>query len=321
MRKNLLPLCLMPLLVIACRVVEVPITHIESSQNSIPAEVRQISVLTYEYPRDLPPDLEYVREQIADEIRNQLKDIGYQIVERENLREMIEKRISSEAATETNHEENFTVPEIDAIIRGKVETIALEDRMEKIAGPQGREYDYLFRKLTMTVSSEMLRISDSKTIVATQFHYLYNSETDKKVIAPEGIYTDKNNPAYYEEQPGRVPAINTIIEQAARQCARNFIEHLSGEEVEFIIPLKNGSSAPMDLGLDYAERGLYQDAISQFERAIAEDGEAALYNIGVCYEALGNYSAAIENYQRSNFDEAREGLARIRRFHPDELSD
>lgn len=54
-------------------------------------------------------------------------------------------------------------------------------------------------------------------------------------------------------------------------------------------------------GLDYAEKGRYNKAISDFKTAIELNPKNAdaYYNLGVSYARIGNYQAAIDAYQKA----------------------
>lgn len=337
-KKYWLLLLALPLLLTACQAVRVPISHTESAQRSIPAEVKQIAILPYEYPPNLPPDFNYVKDLIASQMKDRINQMGsYKILERDQLAKLVKEDILSRGTNLSSEEihEIGNVSGADAIVVGKIDNLAVTDRLEQKAlqithpqkdpdmpppPPQTVYYDYRVLNVSMAVTSEMLHVKDKSKIATQSFTDNYNSEADKAVVEPNGIFTDRNSPDYYAGQPGRVPATSAVIERSAQKCAHQFFEQISAHKRDYMIDLMTGSSEAMDHGLDWAKKGQYQDAIREFQNAAAtpDDKTPAMYNTAVCYEALGNYSEAINFYnQCSHLSEAKSGIARIRKYHPE----
>jgi tetratricopeptide (TPR) repeat protein len=56
----------------------------------------------------------------------------------------------------------------------------------------------------------------------------------------------------------------------------------------------------IDQGISYIEKGMYDEAISEFQQALSKDPKCpnVHYNLGIAYEKIGKLDKAIENYKR-----------------------
>lgn len=326
---------LLALLLVTCQTVQVPVTHIRASENSIPSGVRQIAILPYEYGETLNPVFNYVRDRIPDQVAAKITSWGtYTVVERQRLQTLMKEGMLQNASILSDEEMERVgkIAEAQAIVVGKINNIMVEEQTIKkqfevaqkdpdaSTSTQIVEYDYLIRRVTVGITSEMLHIADKKKIVTDSYNYTYDSEKDPQVVRPHGFLTIYDA-SYYETQPQRVPAASNIIDNIAQECADSFLRKISAHPVNFNISLKSGSSPGMEQGLEWAKQGQYQSAIGEFQKATDDPKESAdaWYNVGVCYEMLKNYSEAVKAYDKSNTiapsSEAKEGIARIRKYN------
>ena len=322
----------------ACQQIVVPIRHMAAAEGSIPSDVQKIAIFPYEYDETrLNPAFKGISNTIPDYVAQEITSYGtYGIAEREKLKQLMKEAIQGAGDIVTDPEklkQVAQVAEAQALVVGKVNNIAVEElrntkqldipsRDPDYPNPQIKEFPYLIRRITLNVHSEMLHVTTKQKIITTSFSRTYDSEKDQRVTGRRGLFGTRKDEAYYANQVGRVPAVDQIINELARECAQEFIKKISSYPVNYSVALEEGSGPDMKQGLDWAKNKQYETAIQQFTKATGNPEIAAVawFNIGTCYEAMQKYPEAMNAYQQCNnikhFPKAVEGIARIRRHHP-----
>lgn len=341
MSKKLL--FVLPLFLAACQVVRVPITHMRAAEGSIPQDVSQIAILPYEYGDSLNPAFAYVKDRIPDEVAAKITNWGtYTVVERQKMAALMQESMlqSGYGMDDADMDKMAQVSAAQALVVGKVNSVTVEDmpsqREYRVMPGQQKDpdaapsqprtvlYDYLVRRVSLDVTSEMLHIGSKNKIVTDSFSFTYDSERDPGVNAQGGSQGQitESQVGYVQNQPARVPSVSDIVDRVARECAEKFLKKISAHPMNYSIALKTGSSPAMSEGMEWAKRNQYESAIGEFNKATAvqEDKAAAFFNIGVCHEALGHWNEAVHFYQQSDShapsSDAKDGIARVRMYHP-----
>ena len=327
---------LLPLM-IACQSVQVPIRHMRSAKGSIPQDVKAIAILPFIYqaPQTGEKDWSSLQSEIPDQISAKITSWGtYTVVERAKIKNLMKEKMIQMGPTldEDASAKVAKLASAQALVHGKIlnvnvtetrttKQIRIEAPQDPDLGPQEaqiREYPYLIRRVTLSVSSEMLHVDGKTKILTDTFNQTYDSERDPKVTKTS--FLRGKDEEYYRTQVQRVPAVDQIVKNLVRRCVKGFLSKISAHPEDYIVQLKTGSG--LDTGLDWAKRKQYDTAIQEFSKYTnSQDSSAeAWFNIAVCREALGQNKEAIEAYRKSDSikpsPKAKDGIARIRSYYP-----
>ena len=147
-------------------------------------------------------------------------------------------------------------------------------------------------KRNMTVQTDF-RLTDAATSKnwATWAPRPYRATEETK---PSPFFGSSKTEA---ELTPRDQIIGTLVERGAREFCSQFIPC----EVEYEVELESSGNEACEQGVKLLRGDMYEEALMQFEAAIAENCEdhQALFAAGVTCEKLGRYDEALDFYKKA----------------------
>ena len=151
-------------------------------------------------------------------------------------------------------------------------------------------------------SAEVLK---EHVTVQTVFH-LFDAKTSRNWVTYAKLHRYADKPGLKDFIGGLLPGEDDdprdqIIEQAVQRGAREFVGMLVPLEVEYEVTVKSSGHDACEEGVRALRAAMYDQAITQFKQALADDAEddRAAYAAGVAAEAAGRYEPALGFYRQA----------------------
>ena len=328
--------------------IKVSVMHVAPAQQSIPADVKSIAILPYEYNAS-NPQYKFLQNSMPDQIADAIIRYGtYQVVDRDHIKTLItEAQINaSDDMDEETMEQVCRIANAQAIVVGKINNVSIEENMTQkeifVPGPAPnmppipKTFPYLVRRVTVDITSEMLHIGTKHKIVTNKFRKTYDSERDENVIGNTTVRVLRalsnslnalnggpgtiGDEEFYQSQPSKVPAVSSILTSFIEEASRNFIHKISAHPVFYSVNVYKGSHPAMKTGIEWVKHDNYSRAIESFREATNDPDEAGIawYNMGVCYECLKRNKEAEDAYNKALkyelISDAMDGISRLQRY-------
>ncbi|MBC8403451.1 MAG: hypothetical protein H8E14_18360 [Candidatus Marinimicrobia bacterium] len=258
------------------------------------------------------PNTAYPGKDISLRLISKLVSNGhYEVIERNQLTEILkEHQLTMSGLTD----ENATVKVgkllgVDAIIFGEGNYTVNDDGgwYEKTGkNKDGEEYTYdvykIFRLIDTQLSIRVVEVETGK-IVASKTMSKANYD-ESKFLFPYDTYAEGEDlEETYELLDAWYPIVNDHVKSIIGKMVKQIAPYYSTQQRE----IKKGDSKQMEVGLEYAKRGLWEDARESWEKVLDsnanEDKTAAKYNLGVYYECNGDLDQA-ERLYKECFDDS-----------------
>ncbi|HPG38289.1 MAG TPA: CsgG/HfaB family protein [bacterium] len=143
------------------------------------------------------------------------------------------------------------------------------------------DQQYMIRRGTVAVTFRVVNIETGQLLASKAKSKSYDSG---KVV--EGKGTLKSRDAI----------LNDLMADIVKEFARQIAPYVVTEKH----PLESGSGSTK-VGVQYAKNGLWDEAISAFQRAVSEQpkNSSTWYNLGIACMVTGDYDAAEENFNKA----------------------
>jgi len=142
--------------------------------------------------------------------------------------------------------------------------------------------------------------------VVPEFKLLDNNNKlvhqDAPALAPITHDTGKASPLYGSNRGlGDLPAEDQIIAALIDQGARQFVSYLMPCRISVAAMVESSGSKACTTGVKMLRAGMYQEALSNFQAAMAgnQDDHQAAFGAGLACEAMGDGQQALSYYRRA----------------------
>ncbi|MBC8402620.1 MAG: hypothetical protein H8E14_14125 [Candidatus Marinimicrobia bacterium] len=282
----------------------------------IAAEALKSLTGTKSKAKPLPdPYSAYPGKDISLRLTSKLVNNGYyEVLERDQLAELLEEhQLTMSGLTDENEAVKVgKLLGVDAIIFGEGSYSVNDDGgwYEKTGKTKdGKEYTYDVYKIFRLIDTQLnIRIVEVETgkIVASKTISKANYD-ESKLLFPYDTYSEGEDlEEVYELLDEWYPIVNDHVESIIGKMIKQIAPYYSTQQRE----IKKGNSKQMEVGLEYAKRGLWEDARESWEKVLTskskgakEDRTSAKYNLGVYYECNGELDQA-EILFKECFDES-----------------
>jgi len=281
----------------------------EEPESLIDVAAEALKSLSGTKPKPMPipdPNTAYPGKDISLRLISKLVGNGhYEVIERDKLEEILEEhQFAMSGLTDENEAAKIgKLLGVDAIIFGDGNYTINDDggwyeRTQKTK--EGEEYTYTFYKIFRLIDTQLnIRIVEVETgkIVASTTKSKANYD-ESKFLLPYDTYAEgKDREAVYELLDDWYPIVNGHVKSIISKMVKQIAPYYSTQQREIM----TGNSKQMGVGLEYAKRGLWEDARGSWEKVLEsnaeEDKTAAKYNLGVYYECNGGLDEAEELYK------------------------
>jgi hypothetical protein len=160
---------------------------------------------------------------------------------------------------------------------GETETIR-EEIKETIMVDRG----YVLRKGTLAVTFRMANINTGEIVA----------------LKTETAHFKKRA---WREEAGSLPTKDVILDDLSRDVAIRFLTQIHPRWIRHRVTFEENDAPSTELGISYAQNGLWDKAFESLERAVGEaPGDArTYYNIAVVADVLGRYDYATISIERA----------------------
>jgi hypothetical protein len=160
---------------------------------------------------------------------------------------------------------------------GEVETVR-EEIMETVMVDRG----YILRKGTIAVTFRMANINTGEIVAL---------KTETAHFAKRA----------WRDEASSLPTKDMILEEMSRDVALRFLRQIHPRWVSRRVTFEENDAPSTEVGISYAQSGLWDRAYTTLERAIREvPGDAtAHYNFAVVADVLGRYEIATLSIERA----------------------
>lgn len=156
-----------------------------------------------------------------------------------------------------------------------------------------RPVKYVIRKASLSASIKVFDLATKKIVVTDRV-----TESVSEKYGGDHEYKGHN-----AQKLAALPAKNALLEDLAKKAALELAGKISPSRVHREVAFAGGNS-DVDKGIEFARRGLFDDAVEIWEAETRKDPEnhAAWYDLGVAYESRGDLAGlerAREMYRKA----------------------
>ena len=235
---------------------------------------------------------------IAKLVNNQY----YTVIEREEIAKILEEQaLSLSGVIDENQAAQIgQLIGAEGLVMGSG-TYSIKDKGEWETYKEKKQEKKRFRISRMVDAKITFKIVDvtSGTIVISQTNSASNVRGNK--VASKYSSTGKNEREALKGVPNWRPIVDNLVDQILNQTIRQIAPHYVDERRV----IEEGESPTMEAAVEYAKRGLWEDARGLWETVLEdpmaekEDRIAATYNMGLYYEVNGQLDEAENMFDKS----------------------
>lgn len=140
------------------------------------------------------------------------------------------------------------------------------------------DQQYILREATVDLSYRMVEIKTAQIRASDQGKKSFSKKFTKNI--------------------SRIPPKDDILANLSNNVVAQFIPGLTPHRIQLRKTLEKGNDA-VNLGIDYAKNGLWDDAIAVWKEEVQSrpDNAQAHYNLGLAYEVKGQIERAEQEYR------------------------
>lgn len=240
----------------------------------------------------------------------------YQVLERDRMNQILKEHalalsgiIDPDTAQEVGN-----ILGVDALVFGSVSAYTVETTRgtENVTRKVGTgKYRNVERKNIFTGKKYMAREEIMKTVIVPREYIvkkatvgldfrMVNVQTGVIIasISKSASYNQKATSSY---QIARLPADEKLLADLTNQTVKKFVVEISPHYVTQTRYLEKGKDKTTQLGVTYAQGGLWEEAVEQWKLAISADpsNAPAHHNLGIAYERENKYAKALTEYKKA----------------------
>lgn len=265
-----------------------------------------IKILEKAITKEKPPDPRsaYPGKNITDMLIAKLvNNRYYTVIEREQIAKILEEQAFSLSGVidENQAAQIGKLVGAEGLVMGSG-TYSIKDKGEWETYKEKKEEKKRFRISRMVDARITFKIVDVTrgTIIISQTNSASNARGNK--VAAKYSSTGRNEREALKGVPDWRPIVDDLVSQILNHTIRQIAPHYVDERRI----IEEGESPAMEAAVEYAKRGLWEDAKGLWETVMEdpvadkEDRIAATYNMGLYYEVNGQLDEA-ENMFDSSF--------------------
>jgi hypothetical protein len=257
--------------------------------------------LGLEGPKAKPPNprTAYPGRQVTDKLISKLVQNGhYQVIERAALNKILtEHRLNMSGLVDESQATRIgQLLGVDALVLGNG-TYAVTD------GGDWKEYTKKIKKKAPKSPGDTTMVQVEKEVLTYRVVDVATGQI-KASMTNSGGGTGKSEkdkkPDAYASLPDWRPLVDRAANQILNQCLRQLAPYYVSQRRE----IKKGKTPDLKAGMDYAKRGMMEEAKKAWEMALRDksnkglkDRPHAMYNLGVYYELSGDLDQAEEMFE------------------------
>lgn len=251
---------------------------------------------------------------VSAKIAEGIVDAGYfRLFEREKLEEILEEREFSQSdAVDPATANELKLFGVDALIFGVVDVYSVDDQtgVEKVErkvstgktrtvekeGKDG-EVEKVEEEIMETILIDRGYIIRSGTVGVTFRLANINTGEIVAVKTETGHFSKKA----WEDESNKLPTKDMILDDLSTRVVIRFLRQIQPRHVRREVRFENNDNSFTEVGIKYAQSGLWDKAEEAFGRAATSSaGESsAHYNLAVTSAVMGNYEKAIASIERA----------------------
>ncbi len=160
---------------------------------------------------------------------------------------------------------------------------------EKTSTGRKKKKKYVEEFVERTFINRTVSVGINFRLVSVQTGEIRASDSDTK----------SNTKKYYTHK-GEIPAADQILDNLTNSVLNKFIPLITPHQVSISKEFEEGNDQ-VDLGIEYAQKNLWDRAKDIWEAEVQKDPQnaPALYNLGIAYEVMGDLEQAEQMYNRA----------------------
>ncbi len=252
---------------------------------------------------------------IASKVAVGIVDSGhYRLFEREKLNEILAEHdlYKMGEGIDRSTTQQLKLNGVDALIFGVVDAYSIDDyegtakEEKKVATGRYRKVEYKDKdsgetkykeeEIIKTVLWDRPYIQRQGTVGVT--FRMINISTGE-VMAVEAMTENYSERAWVDEMHKKLPSKDAILDDLASEVVERFLAKIQPHWVSDQVAFESTGAGHSKLGISYAENGLWDKALAEFEAAAQSEKEqkesSTYYNLSMIHFILGDFQKA-EDY-------------------------
>ena len=144
---------------------------------------------------------------------------------------------------------------------------------------------YIIRRGSLTAHFKLFNLTTKQIVATGKVTETYNEK-----------FGGKEEHSFFGKKLSSLPARDATINDLSKKVANQLVKKISPTRIATMIQFDKGGTMGfggnkvMLRGIEYATKGLWEEALEQWNEVIEQepDNAAAYYNIGVAYESFGD---------------------------------
>lgn len=268
---------------------------------------------------------------VSAKIAEGIVNAGYfRLFEREKLEQILaEREFSHSDAVDPATANKLKLMGVDALIFGVVDVYSVDDQtgVEKVERKVGTGKTRTVEKEGKDGEIEKVEEEIMETVLIDRGYIIRNgtmgvtfrmANINTGEIVAVKTETGHFSKKAWEDEAGKLPTKDMILDDLASRVVYRFLRQVQPQYVRRQVKFENNKSSYTEVGIKYAQKGLWDKAEEAFEKAAASSSHesSAHYNLAVTSSVLGKYGKAIVAIERAieldPKDKYIETLARLR---------